>query len=149
MTATSPRPTVQSDTEPEGGDRASSAGRGTTVISDSIVAKIAGLAVRDVPGVHALGGGAARALGAIRDALSSTDHSQGVSVQVGERDVTVELSIVADYPLPLQQVAEAARQAVIDAIETLAGLPVAEVTVTITDVHLPDAATETDQAPTA
>jgi hypothetical protein len=66
--------------------------RGATVINNSVVEKIAGLAVRQVPGVHALGGSAARALGAIREALSSTDHSQGVSVQVSEGEVSVQLS---------------------------------------------------------
>jgi uncharacterized alkaline shock family protein YloU len=118
--------------------------RGTTVINDAVVAKIAGLALREVPGVHAVGGGAARALGAIREALSSTDHSQGVSVTVSGSQVTVELSMVAEYPVPLQQVADDARTAIIEAIQTLVGLEVSEVNVTINDVHLPD---DTDEAP--
>jgi uncharacterized alkaline shock family protein YloU len=120
--------------------------RGTTVINDAVVAKIAGLALRDVAGIHAVGGGAARAFGAIRDAISSTDHGQGVSVEVGESQVTVDLSIVAGYPVPLQQVAEDARAAIIEAIETLVGLQVTEVNVTINDVHLPDEADDTDKA---
>ncbi|POH63769.1 MULTISPECIES: Asp23/Gls24 family envelope stress response protein [Cryobacterium] len=119
--------------------------RGSTVINDAVVAKIAGLAVREVTGVHALGGGAARALGAIRDAIGSTDRSQGVSVKVNGPHVAVDLSIVAEYPLPLQQVADDARTAIIDAIETLVGLEVTEVNVTINDVHLPDEADETDE----
>jgi uncharacterized alkaline shock family protein YloU len=114
-------------------------GRGTTVINDSVVAKIAG--------VHALGGGAARALGAIREALSSTDNSQGVSIDVNDGRVSVELTIVAEYPVALQQVAEAARTAVIEAIETLVGLEVTEVNVTINDVHLPAENDENDEAP--
>lgn len=113
------------------------ASRGKTVINTGVVAKIAGLALRDVPGVYALGGGAARALGAIREAISSTDHSQGISVEVGESQVTVDLSLVAEYPVPLQQVADDARNAVIAAIETLVGMEVTEVNVTINDVHLP------------
>ena len=108
-----------------------------------MVAKIAGLALRDVAGIHAVGGGAARAFGAIRDAINSTDHSQGVSVEVGETQVAVDLSIVAGYPVPLQQVAEDARTAIIEAIETLVGLQVTEVNVTINDVHLPDEADDT------
>ena len=120
--------------------------RGTTVINDSVVAKIAGLALREVTGVHAVGGGAARALGAIRDAISSTDHGQGVSVEVDENQVAVALSIVAGYPVPLQQVAEDARTAIIEAIETLVGLQVTEVNVTINDVHLPDEADGTGKA---
>ncbi|ANP74682.1 Asp23/Gls24 family envelope stress response protein [Cryobacterium arcticum] len=117
--------------------------RGKTVINDAVVAKIAGLALRDVAGLYALGGGAARALGAIRDAFKSTDHTQGVSVEVGEGEVAVDVTLVAAYPVSLQQVAEDARTAIIEAIEGLVGLHVTEVNVTITDVHLPE---ETDEA---
>jgi uncharacterized alkaline shock family protein YloU len=150
MTSISPpRPTTTNapadPSEVTGQDSAATLVRGTTVINNSVVEKIAGLAVRDIPGVYALGGSAARALGAIREALTSTDLSQGVSVQVGEDEVTVELSIVAEYPTPLHQVADDARTAVIDAIETLAGLVVTEVNVTINDIHLPVDGTETDE----
>lgn len=137
-------------TDTPGADGTNSTPRGTTVINDTVVAKIAGLAVRGVPGVHALGGGAARALGAIREALNSTDNRQGVSIEVAEGRVAVEVSIVAGYPVALQQVAEAARTAVIEAIETLVGLDVTEVNVTINDVHLPvenDDTDDTDEAP--
>ncbi|WP_174844270.1 Asp23/Gls24 family envelope stress response protein [Cryobacterium adonitolivorans] len=128
----------------DGADLPAATSRGTTVINDAVVAKIAGLALRDVTGVHAVGGGAARALGAIREAISSADHSQGVSIKVSGSRVAVDLSIVAEYPQPLQQVAADARTAIIDAIENLVGLEVTEVNVTINDVHLPD---EADEAP--
>ena len=110
---------------------------GTTKINDSVVAKIAGIAARDVAGVHDLGGGAARAIGAIRGALNQQDHSQGISVEVGESQVAVDVTLIADYPTPLQQVADGVRSAVIDAIESLVGLQVAEVNVTISDVVIP------------
>lgn len=51
---------------------------GKTVVVDAVVAKIAGIAAREVPGVYAVGGGAQRAIGAIRDAIGNTDLSQGV-----------------------------------------------------------------------
>ena len=149
MTSISPRP-LSTDAPADGPDNAAAPAtdaRGTTVINPSVVAKIVGLAVREVHGVHALGGGAARVLGAIREAISSADHSQGVSVQVGDSDVSVDLSLVAEYPVPLQQVSDDARTAVIQAIETLVGLRVTEVNVTINDVHLPDDATDTAEAP--
>jgi hypothetical protein len=44
---------------------------GRTVIDDAVVARVAGIAARDVPGVAALGGNTARAFGALRDAIGS------------------------------------------------------------------------------
>jgi len=114
-----------------------SSSAGATVIVDSVIAKVAGIAAREVPGVYALGGGAARALGAIRDAMNNTDLTQGISVEVGETQVAVEITIVVEYPLPLQVVADDVRAAIYDAITNLVGMEVAEVKVTITDVHIP------------
>ncbi|QNE45649.1 Asp23/Gls24 family envelope stress response protein [Glaciihabitans sp. INWT7] len=110
---------------------------GKTVINDAVIAKVAGIAARDVSGVYGLGGGAARALGAIREAMNNTDLTQGVKVEVGETQVAVDVSIVAEYPVPLQTVATGVRSAVISAIETLVGMEVTEVNVTVNDVHLP------------
>lgn len=110
---------------------------GTTVIVDAVISKVAGIAARDVPGVFALGGGAARALGALRSAINQTDLSQGVSVEVGDTQVAVDISIVAEYPMPLQTVADNVRASVYNAIETLVGMQVTEVNVTVNDVHIP------------
>lgn len=110
---------------------------GKTTIDDGVVAKIAGIAARDVKGVYALGGGAARMVGAIRDALNSTDLSQGINVEVGERQVAADITIVAEYPVSLQTVADNVRAAVHDAIVKLVGMEVTEVNVTVNDVHIP------------
>ncbi|TDP98575.1 MULTISPECIES: Asp23/Gls24 family envelope stress response protein [Microbacteriaceae] len=110
---------------------------GKTVISDAVVAKVAGIAAREVPGVHALGGGAARALGALRDAMNATDLGQGISVEVGEKQVAADVTIVAEYPVALQKVAADVRAAIVQAIERIVGLEVTEVNVTINDVYVP------------
>lgn len=110
---------------------------GKTVIVDSVVAKVAGMAAREVPGVHALGGGAARVLGSIREAVGAKDLAQGVQVEVGETEVAAELSIVVDYPEPLQRVADEVRLAVAQAITELVGMQVARIDVTVVDVYVP------------
>lgn len=120
-------------------DKSAPAGApGTTVIEDAVVAKVAGIAVRDIEGVYALGGGAARLVGAVRDAIGTTDLSQGVSVEVGETEVAVDVSIVAEYPVPLQELSEKVRVAVATAMTELVGMDVAEINVTISDVHVPE-----------
>lgn len=110
---------------------------GKTTIADSVVSKVAGIAAREVPGVHALGGGGARALGALRDAVNASDLSQGVKVEVGETQAAADITLVVEYPTPIQEVADGVRSAVSSAITTLVGLQVVEVNVDVNDVHLP------------
>jgi uncharacterized alkaline shock family protein YloU len=112
-------------------------GAGRTIIDDQVVAKVAGIAARDVPGVYALGGNAARAFGAIRDAIGSAALGQGVRVEVGETQVAVDLTIVVDYPTPMMEVASAVRAAVTNAVTELVGLQVTEVNIAINDVNIP------------
>ncbi|MBG6180414.1 Asp23/Gls24 family envelope stress response protein [Arthrobacter sp. CAN_A1] len=123
-------------------------GRGTTAIADNVIAKIAGIAVRDIPGVHALGGGAARALGSLRDAVGQKDHTQGISVEVGQTQVAVDITLVAEYPHPLKDVAGQVRDAIYAAVEDLVGMEVTEVNVTITDIHVPGDDSAADDAQT-
>ncbi|WP_066521372.1 Asp23/Gls24 family envelope stress response protein [Curtobacterium ammoniigenes] len=110
---------------------------GATIIDDAVVAKVAGIAAREVSGVHSLGTGAARALGAIRDAIGQRDYGQGVKVEVGEKQVAADVVIVADYPVALQQVANEVRAAVSRAVEQIVGMETAEVNVTVQDVFIP------------
>jgi uncharacterized alkaline shock family protein YloU len=110
---------------------------GRTVITETAVAKVAAIAARSVPGVFALGGGTARALSALRDAVGGGDLSQGVRVEVGQTQVAVDVSLVAMYGEPLQELAARVRAAVYRAVEDLVGLEVIEVNVEINDVYLP------------
>ena len=90
--------------------------QGNTTIADGVVQKIAGLATREVAGVFALGGGAARAFGAIRDRIPGATQSvgQGVSVEVGEKQAAVDLDIVTEYGAPIAEVARSIRRNVIE-----------------------------------
>jgi uncharacterized alkaline shock family protein YloU len=110
---------------------------GKTVIDDTVVSKVAGIAAREVNGVHSLGGGAARAIGALRDAIGQRDFGQGVKVEVGEKQVAADIVIVAEYPVSLQQVADGVRTSVARALEQIVGMEVAEVNVTVQDVFIP------------
>ncbi|MDD7836227.1 Asp23/Gls24 family envelope stress response protein [Paenarthrobacter sp. AB444] len=121
-------------------------GRGATTVADGVVAKIAGIAIQEIPGVHALGGGAARAIGSLREKVGQKDLTQGVNVEVGQTQVAVDVTLVVEYPHPLQEVADNARDAVYSAIEDLVGMEVTEVNVTITDIHVPSEDSESDDA---
>lgn len=114
--------------------------RGQTIIADVVVSKIAGIAARQVPGVHDLGQNAARMMGAIRERIpgTSTDVQQGVAVEVGETEAAVDIVIVAQYGVAIHQLANAIRQSIIDAVEGMTGLSVTEVNINVVDIHLPE-----------
>ncbi|MFD3655253.1 Asp23/Gls24 family envelope stress response protein [Streptomyces sp. NPDC058620] len=116
--------------------------RGRTTIADVVVAKIAGMAARDLPGVYALGSGFARSMGSMRERVpgagSGKSGTRGVSVEVGELQAAIDLEIVVDYGVSITDVAGAVRENVISAVERMAGREVVEVNIMVSDVKLPD-----------
>lgn len=120
-------------------DGALSSEQGTTSIADIVVQKVAGLAAREVRGVHDLGAGATRAFGMIRDRIpgASASIGQGVSVEVGATQTAVDLEIVVEYGVSIAELARAVRRNVINAIEQMTGLSVVEVNINVNDVYIP------------
>ena len=125
-------------TRPSNTDLISSEGR--TTIADTVVSKIAGIATREVQGVHDVGGSASRAIGALRERIpgATVNQSQGVSVEVGERQAAVDIDLVADYGVSIADLAAGVRRNVITAVERMTGLEVTEVNITVHDVYLAD-----------
>lgn len=147
---TSPQTTVTPTRDLTAHQQSSSAlvsSQGTTSIADTVVSKIAGIATREVSGVYDLGGGASRVVGALRERIpgANTNHSQGVSVEVGEKQAAVDLDIVAEYGVAIADLATGIRRNVIAAVERMTGLEVTEVNITVNDVHLDDGADDDDQ----
>src|SRR5581483_1217471 len=72
--------------------------RGQTTIADAVVTKVATEAAREVRGVHERGGGVTRAIGSGAQRVGVGDErTQGVSVEVGEREAAVDVTLVIDY----------------------------------------------------
>jgi uncharacterized alkaline shock family protein YloU len=110
--------------------------QGTTKIADGVVSKVAGIAAREVPGIHDLGGGTARAVGNLTAKVGIGDQlTQGVSVEVGTREAAVDLTVVIEYGESIPQVTDAVRQNVIKRIHGITGLQVTEVNINVTDLH--------------
>ena len=113
-------------------------GQGKTTIADGVVTKVAGIAAREVPGVYALGGGVARALGSVTSRVGIGDErSQGVSVEVGETEAAVDLSIVVEYGESIPSVSDQLRKNISERIQNITGLSVTEVNITVGDLHFP------------
>lgn len=129
------------DEYPEGSAAGYPAATGRTVVHEAAVAKVAAAAAREVPGIHSLGTAPSRAFGAIRDAVAQipSDHAAGVRAEVGQEQAAVDITLVAEYGVPLQQLADTVRAAVYSAVEGLTGLTVIEVNVEIADVFIGEA----------
>jgi uncharacterized alkaline shock family protein YloU len=114
--------------------------QGKTTIADSVVAKIAGIAAREVAGVHDLSAqGAGAMLSGLTQRVTGGDQrGQGVSVEVGEREAAVDLRVVMNYGVSIPQVAEAIRQNVISRIQAMTGLAVKEVNIDVGDLYFPE-----------
>lgn len=121
---------------------------GRTSIANVVVAKIVAIATREVDGVYNMGTGSARMIGAVRQRVPGTSASdtQGVSVEVGERQAAADLDLVVEYGVSIPDLAAAVRGNVIASVERICGLEVTEVNIGIDDVHLPGD-TDTDTSP--
>ncbi|WP_197379921.1 Asp23/Gls24 family envelope stress response protein [Mycolicibacterium mengxianglii] len=143
MTSSTPPVATTAVHVPKSGESALVSAQGKTTIADTVVAKVAGIAAREVQGVYSLGGSASRVVGALRERIpgASVNNSQGVSVEVGEKQAAVDIDIVAEYGVAIADLASGIRRNVIAAIERMTGLQVTEVNIAVHDVHLE---TETD-----
>ena len=116
--------------------------QGKTTIADGVVAKIAGIAAREVAGVHDLvAQGAGATLAGMTQRVTGGDtRAQGVAVEVGEREAAVDLTLTVDYGVSIPQVADAVRRNVMARLEAMTGLRVTEVNIAVTDLYFPEEA---------
>ncbi len=113
----------------------SATGRGTTIIGETVVSKVADAAAREIQGVIDLVGGVGGTLRRLTPGLS--ERGSGADVEVGRRETIIELNIVAAFGISIPQMAEAVRANVIEQIEYATGLEVKEVNIEISDVAFP------------
>ena len=116
--------------------------RGTTTISNAVVSQIAGIAAQEIEKVQ-MGGGATAAVGGFLQSVTGGgsgggNFSKGVSVEVGQEEAAIDLTMAVEYGHSVPQLTEAARRNVINRVENLTGLRVTEVNITVTDVQVPE-----------
>ena len=131
-------PTSAAAMRPSSGDLVTSQGK--TSIADSVVQKIAGISAREVSGVYNLGAGASRAFGSIKERIPGSSGprvSQGVAVEVGEKQAAIDLDVVVEYGVSIVDLAQAIRRNVISSVERMTGLQVTEVNIAVDDIHIP------------
>jgi len=121
--------------------------RGSTSISDSVVAKIAGIASQEVDGIR-MGSGGSQAVSGLIGSItggSSGSQTQGVSVEVGQEEAAIDLTLTAEYGKSIPQLAEAVRRNVANRVESLVGLRVTEVNITVSNIFFPQQEAEQER----
>jgi len=112
--------------------------RGTTIISDTVVSSLAGMAAREVEGVH-MGGGAARTAGGVLESLTGSENkTSGISVEVGRTETAIDLKMGIEYNKNILQTVEEVRRRITDRVQSMTGLRIKELNATITDITFPE-----------
>lgn len=120
--------------------------KGVTKIGDAVVTQVAGIAAQEIEKVQ-MGGGASAAVGGFLQSVTGAvggsssgggNFSKGVSVEVGSEEAAIDLTMAVEYGQSIPQLTEAARRNVINKVESLVGLRVTEVNITVNDVQVPE-----------
>lgn len=114
--------------------------RGDTSIQETVVSQVSGLAAQEIEGIRMGGGGSQRASGIFGSVTggSGGTRTQGVSVEVGKEEAAIDLTLTVEYGRSAPEIADKVRSNVISRIESLTGLRVTEVNVSVTSLHFPE-----------
>ena len=111
--------------------------------------KVAGIACREISGVHDMGASTSRAFGAVRERIpgsSGPSVAQGVGVEVGETEAAIDLDIVVDYGVSISDLGSSIQRNVKQAVERMTGLDVVEVNVSVDDLYMPGSDDKSEDA---
>lgn len=131
--------TEQSTQQRSSGSSPLQTDRGNTVIQDTVVSKVAGIAAQEVEGIR-MGGGGSQAVTGLLGSItgsSGTTATQGVTVEVGQEEAALDLTLTAEYGKSIPQLTEAVRRNVVNRVESLVGLRVTEVNIAVANIYFP------------
>lgn len=132
--------------------------KGELFFEDKVLQKIIGIALDEIDGLLTIDGGF---FSNIAGKLVNTDNTtSGVDVEVGKKQVAVDLSIVAEYGKDVTTIYDKMKQVISNEVKKMTGLDVIEINVNVVDVktkeqhendsvtlqdHLSDAASATGE----
>lgn len=118
--------------------------RGTTIVQEPVVAGIVSVVVQQAEKLQSSSGGAgipgdnSPTVGEFFGNLTDGNRARGVEVQVDDRAASVNLTLNVPYGESIPKATQAVRDAVVEQVETLTGLEVPKVNITVQDVSLPE-----------
>ena len=112
---------------------AQQANGGKVTFAEDVIATIAFLAANEIEGVEGMSG---TAIEGLTEKLGRKSYTKGIKVEVGNEEVALDIALIVKYGYRIQDVSRKVQEAVKSAIETMTGLKVIEVNITIQSVVL-------------
>ncbi|EOK06772.1 Asp23/Gls24 family envelope stress response protein [Enterococcus faecalis] len=106
--------------------------KGKLTYEDKVVQKIIGISLEKVNGLLTVDGGF---FSNLTGKLVNTDNvTSGVDVEVGEKQVAVDLDIVAEYGKDIHKIYNEIKEIITKEVKNMTGLEVIEVNVNVVDI---------------
>ncbi|MGT2665960.1 Asp23/Gls24 family envelope stress response protein [Streptococcus rifensis] len=121
---------------------------GLLTYEDKVIEKIVGYALESVDGLLSVDGGFFNNIK--NKVVNSTNVRDGINVEVGHRQVAVDLNVVVEYQKHVATIFDNIKQVIIDEVGRMTDLEVVEVNVNVVDIktkaqHEADSKTVQDQ----
>jgi len=113
---------------------------GRITFAPDVIATIANLAAAEIDGVDGMSGNVAESISGILS--SKKNMTKGVRVEVNEDEVSIELSIIIKYGFKLHEVCANTQNRIKNAIETMTGLRVTQVNVSVQSISFEKTSTK-------
>lgn len=105
--------------------------------ADEVIQKIAGIAASEVDGIESMSGGFVEGM---TERLGRKSLAKGVKVEVGEKQVAIDLDVVVGYGVSIPDVYKEVKNRVQQQVTKMTGLEVIEV-----NMHVDDVATDDEE----
>ncbi|MGB3682702.1 MAG: Asp23/Gls24 family envelope stress response protein [Rubrobacteraceae bacterium] len=127
-----------------GGNSPLDSDRGVTTVEEPVVTSIVSAIVQEVEKVQPSTGGtrvpgdSSPTVGEFLGGLGGANRARGVSIQMDDREASVDLTLNVPYGESIPEVTQAVRDAVVDRVKNQAGIEVTDVNITVGDISLPE-----------
>ena len=118
---------------------------GNIKISEEVVAILADKAVKEVEGIAGLSGSLADNIAV---AFGKKSATKGIGVDIKEGEAVVHLHVIVKYGYRIPEIAWQAQEVVKNTVESMTGLVVTKVNVSVEGVQFPDEGTQPQEETT-
>lgn len=106
--------------------------KGELTFDDKVIQKIIGISLETIPGLLTINGGFFSNLA--DKIVNNNDVTSGIDVEVGKKEVAVDLDIVAEYGVDISKIYEDIKQVIEKEVKHMTSLEVIEVNVNVVDI---------------